>query len=313
MLNSPSNPFPPDALEANRRGELSDAQRRGFGALSGYQRRNDFSIAGFLVAGAVLVGFFASPTASPLLRGLIPILCLALAAFLVVRSITGGGALTRDLRQGRVESAEGAIGKRRPSGGGGRSVSTYFLDVGDRHFKVTPAPYEAAPDAGFVRLYYLPHSRKVVNLERLPNAPLPDELTPQGILGALKTAVLSSGLRQRNEARAGIASVGEAMEAAFTHSAAPPPPDARDPRPLREAIVGTWTSPLMKVTFSARGGVTMHMLGGERAGHWSVDAGGRLRSDITGREETADAWIAGNQLTIAAEGDGLTFTRESGA
>jgi hypothetical protein len=91
---------------------------------------------------------------------------------------------------------------------------------------VFPATYDAAPDAGVVRLYYLPRSRRVVNLERLPNAPLPDVVTPQTMAASVRAAV---------------------------------------------------------------------------------------RADITGRQETADAWVAGNQLTIAAEGAGLTLTRKSDA
>jgi hypothetical protein len=306
------NPFPPEALEANRRGELSEAQRRGFGALSGSQRRSALSSAAFLFAGALVVVFFASPTASPLLRTLVPLLCLAIAAFLVVRSLTGGDALTRDLSESQVQSVEGAIGKRR-GGGGGRTVTVYFLDVGDTSFKVTTGPYQAAPEAGIVRLYFLPRSRKVVNLERLPNAAPPGEISPRG-LESLGEALRSPSRRERNEAHAGIASVGDVLKASFAPAqAAAPPAQARDPRPLGKAIVGTWSNVLMKVTFSADGRVTTHMMGRERTGHWSVDATGRLRADITGREETADAWVAGDQLTITAEAGGLTFTRDSGA
>lgn len=42
------NPFSADALDANRRGELSDGQLRGFRALSAYRRQNALSIAAFL-------------------------------------------------------------------------------------------------------------------------------------------------------------------------------------------------------------------------------------------------------------------------
>jgi hypothetical protein len=307
---SPVNPFPPDALEANRRGELSEAQRRGFGALSRDRRRSGLSSAAFFTAGALLIAFFASPSASIVLRMLLTAAGLAIAAFLVVRSITGADALTRDLRRVQVQCAEGAIGKRR-LGASGR-VTTCFLDVGDQTFQVAPATYEAAPDAGRVRVYFLPRSRKVVNLERLPNAPLPDEVTPQGILKSLGAAIHSHNRREENEARAEIASLGDVVKASFAQSPAAPPPGARDPRPLDEAILGTWTNGLMKVTFSADGRVTTNMFGAARSGHWSVDPAGRLRADITGRLETADAWVAGNQLTVAAEGAGLTFTREAG-
>jgi hypothetical protein len=305
------NPFPPDALDANRRGDLSDEQLRGFGALSRYRRRDSLSIAAFLVAGALLIGFFASPTSSAVLRALVTVGCLAIAAVLVVRSVTGSDALTRDLRRVQVQSVEGAIGKRRPASGG-RSVSTYFLDVGDRSFKVAPATYDAAPDAGIVRVYFLPRSRKIVNLERLPDPPLQSDLTPRGIVESLGTALWSHSRREANEARAGLAGVADALKATFAQSPGSPP-EVRDPRPLSDAIIGTWSNALMKVSFSADGRVAIRMFGTERDGHWSVDGTGRLRADITGRQETADAWVAGNQLTVTAEGKSLTLTRESSA
>jgi hypothetical protein len=46
-----------------------------------------------------------------------------------------------------------------------------------------------------------------------------------------------------------------------------------------------------------------------RDGLWSVDASGRLTADLTGEQATADAWIAGDRLTIVVDGTGLTFTR----
>ena len=305
------NPFPPEALDANRRGALSDAQRRGFGALSRYRRRSALSSAAFLVAGALLVIFFASPTSSPALRAFAPLVCLAIAAFLVARSITGGDSLTRDLRESRVQSIEGAIGKRRLSGG--RSVGSYFLDVGDKSFRVASGTYDAAPDAGVVRLYFLPLSRKVVNLERLANPSSPEPMTPQGIAGLLRQAIRSHSRPEANEARAELAGIGEALNARFLQSPVVPPPHTRDPRPLREAIIGTWTSGFVSVTFAADGKLRAHTLGAQRDGHWSVDGTGHLCADLTGERETADAWVVGNQLTIAAEDGGMTFTREDAA
>jgi hypothetical protein len=79
----------------------------------------------------------------------------------------------------------------------------------------------------------------------------------------------------------------------------------------REAILGTWSSGFMTVAFSPDGTVTATMLGGkQRRGRWSVDGSGRLRADVTGAAEAADAWVAGDQLTISVEGKGLTFRRE---
>jgi hypothetical protein len=302
-------PFASDALEANRRGELSDKQLLGFGALSRYQRRNALTIAAFLVAGAVLVGGFASPTAPVVPRVLITGIALAIAAVLVMRSITGSDALTRDLRHVTVQSVEGAIGKRRIGNRGGPAATSYFLDVGDASFKVARDTYASAPDAGFVRLYFLPRSRKIVNLERLSNAPLPNEVSMKGLADALGPALRSHSRRERNEARAGLADMADAVEASLVSSPEARPSNASDPRPLDQAIVGTWSNVMMKVTFSAGGRVTIQMPGTKRDGHWSVDGAGRLRADITGQQATGDAWVSGNQLTITLDGEGMTFTR----
>jgi len=47
-----SKVFPPEALEANRRGQLTDAQLQGFRGLSRYRRKDQLSWAGYLVGGA---------------------------------------------------------------------------------------------------------------------------------------------------------------------------------------------------------------------------------------------------------------------
>lgn len=316
MPRTPVDVFQAEALDANRRGELTDAQLRGFRKLAWHNRRSALSSAAFLVAGAVLVGFFASPSASPTLRVLIPLICLAIAAFLVLRAITGSDALTRDLRQRQVQSVEGAIGKSRI--GGGRAPDTFFLDVGDKRFKVAAATYRAAPEAGYVRLFFLPRSRKIVNLEVLPNPALetganPGDVvrgvSPQSILRTFSASVYAHNRRESNEARASLAALGDALDSLFTQSPAPPV-GARDPRPLDEAIVGTWSNGFLTVAFLADGSVTADTLGRQERGRWSVDSNGRLRADVMGQQQAAEAWVAGDRLTISADGQGLTFTRQ---
>src|SRR5215470_7451050 len=155
-------------LEENRAGELSDQQRRNLGALSRDRRRNLGTIALFLLAVAAILMYAPNPRAPLAERELIAAGAGLFAAFLIVRAVTGNDALTRDLRGSRVESVEGAIGKRRV--GGGRARDTYYLDVGDRSFTIGQDTYHSAPDAGWVRVYYLPLSRKIVNLEQMANA-----------------------------------------------------------------------------------------------------------------------------------------------
>ena len=309
----------PDALEANRRGELTDAQRQGFRNLARYNRKSQLQFAGIAIVIAVLVGGFASSTAPILTRALITIVALAIAVVLVARSVTGADALTRDLRRPQVQSVEGAIGKRRI--GNGRARATYFLDVGDQRFTVARATYDTAPDAGHVRLYYLPRSRKIVNLERLPDERF-QHATPQDLVHDIKSpellrtfgaALHSHTRRETNEARATLTAMGEAMQAAFGPQAAPPspPPGARDPRALGQAIIGAWTNGLMTISFSADGRVTADTMGHTQQGRWSIDPGGRLLADVMGQQQAAEAWISGDQLTITADGQGFTLTRRA--
>lgn len=296
-----------DALEANKSGELSEQQRYNLAALSRYRRRNAATFALLLLAIAAILMFAPNPRAPLAQREMVAAGAALIAAFLVVRAATGNDRLTRDLHESRVESTEGAIGKRRVSGG--RTRGTYYLEVGDRSFNVGPGTYHNAPDAGWVRVYYLPLSRTIVNLERIANASAPPELTRDGIVGAIG-ATLSGNRRKANEARAGIASVGDALKNAFEGPAQPPSSEARDPRPLDQAILGTWTNPFIRVTFSDNGLATVRMFGGDKNGQWSVDPDGKLRAGIMGHEQSVDAWVAADRLTIVAEGRAITFTRE---
>ena len=308
------DPFPGDALETNRSGQLTTAQRDRLRPIARYARQSALVAAVIFVVAAAMMLSDQQLSLPAVLRVPFAAGCLVLAAFFLVRAIVGGDALTRDLRHAKVQSTEGAIGKRSRSSTGGRSSTrTYWLDVGDGTFRVSSrAGYDAAPDAGMVRVYFLPRSRRVVNLERLPDAALAPGMTPHDVLASLGAAVRSRSRRELNEVRAMMAPVVDAANAAREEHVTPPARDARDPRPLELAIVGTWTSALMTVAFQSDGNVSATMLGGmQRRGRWSVDRGGRLISDVTGHRGAADAWVSGNQLTISADGTALTFTRES--
>jgi DNA-3-methyladenine glycosylase I len=221
-------------------------------------------------------------------------------------------ALSRDLRHMTVQTAEGPIGKLRGRSTGRSGRRSYLFDVGGGTFRVASrAWYDAAPDAGMVRVFFLPRSQRVVNLERLPDVAFAPGTTPQDVVASLGAAVRSHNRREVNEIRAKMAPAMDAMNASRDAPVTPPPLGARDPRPLAEAIVGTWRSAILNVTFDADGSVSTTMLGGiERRGHWSVDRAGRLVSDVLGREDAAEAWVVGGELTIAAEGTALKFTRD---
>jgi hypothetical protein len=310
MAITGADPFPKDALETNRAGQLTAVQRDKLRPIARYTRQSTLVAAVIFAVAAAMMVFDEQLALRGVVRMALAGACILLAAFFLVRAVVGADALSRDLRHPHVQSVDGAIGKRKGSYSSRGGRRTYWLEVGDGIFRVSRVGYEAAPDAGIVRVYVLARSRRVVNLERLPDAPFKGGITPHGVLATIGAAVLSGNRREINEIRAQGAPFLEAAKAARDEPVTPPAPSARDPRPLAQAIVGTWTSPLMTVTFDADGTVTGTILGGmQRRGRWSVDGAGRLIADVTGQREAANAWVAGGELTIAAEGTALRFSR----
>jgi hypothetical protein len=308
----------PDALEANRAGRLTDVQRKNLRARSRGTRKFELQFAGIFTVLGLLVWFAEGPARYANVKPLIGIAFLVIAGALVVRAFLGSDDVTRDVRSGRVESVEGAVTKwsntvhSRES-----SLTSYYVQVDKVRVETGLQFYQSVPEAGIVRLYYLPHSHRLVNLEHLADRPLPpDALTDP--LRAAKDAVqaMKGGLFgdpvKAAEARAELAAIGNAMKPQVASTATPPPADARDPRPLAQAIVGTWRSGAITVAFAGDGTVEATMPGGMRqAGHWSVDANGRLVSDVAGSREPAEAWVVGDRLTLDAMGRGLSFQKVS--
>jgi hypothetical protein len=101
------------------------------------------------------------------------------------------------------------------------------------------------------------------------------------------------------------------MSVGFTDSRLHATQEPRDPEPLAELLVGSWSNQMMTVTFRDDGTVTVRMAGRERDGNWSVDVDGRLSSNITGQQEVADASVSGDQLTIAQGGQGFRLKRQA--
>jgi hypothetical protein len=305
-----ANPFPADALETNRAGQLTTAQRDRFRPIARYTRQNTFIAAVILAVAAAMMVSDKQLSLPAVLRMPLAGAFVILALFFLVRAAVGGDALSRDLRHARVQAVDGAIGRRAGSYSARGGRRTYWLDVGDGTYRVSRVGYDAAPEAGMVRVYFLPRSRRVVNLERLPDAPLGDGIAPRDVLASMGAAIFSGRHRELNEIRARAAPVIDAVNAARDEPAVPPPLTARDRRPLAQAILGTWTSTLMTVTFEANGTMTGTLFGGvHQRGRWSVDGAGRLLADVTGQGEAADAWVVGDELTISAVGTTLRFTR----
>jgi hypothetical protein len=312
MTQSGSDSLSPADLDANKGGRLSDSQRKGFSNLDRSVRKDQFVFAAiFLVLAGVL--FTATgPAPNAWARPIASAVFAAVAVVFLLRAMTLGDSLLQDLRSGRVETIEGALGKRRVSTGSHGSTSElYYFDVSGRSFSVGERTYETAPEAGIVRLYFLPRSHEVVNFERLPDRPLPADImtSPSAVISNMATAFRSHDRVQAAEARAQMAAVKDAFEAGKTAMFAKPPSGPRDPRPLAEAILGTWQAGFVSITFMPDGTMVASFGPRQQHGHWSVGPDGRLRSDATGSDQVADAFVTGDTLSITDAGQSLSLQR----
>ncbi len=306
-----SDPFPADSLEANRSGRLTDAQRAGWTRVERSGRKSELVGAGLLAAVGVVLLTSQGPASEALLRIGVVVACFVGAVFLLWRSVTGADPLQQDLRAGRVESVEGALGRYHVEGRGG-NPGLHYLEVDGRRLSCGLAAYNAASEPGIVRVYFLPRSKHVVNLERLPDRPLPAGALddPKAVIGQVAGALRSHDGTQRAEAMATM----EAMKNQVAALATPPPADQRDARPLAEAIVGAWHGPVMDITFSADGAASASMANGtSTAGRWSVGDDGKLHLDGMGQDLATEAWVAGDALTVLMGGHPMSFRRTGSA
>jgi len=306
-------PFLADALDANRTGLLTDAQRQSITPTDRGGRGHDLYVAAFCILVAIVIWKAPVSPGSEWVRPLVSAGALLGAAVLVFRPAgLATRRLRRDLRAGRVLSVEGAIRKSMDSNWGALpQYRHHYLDLAGERLVVSAHGYQAAPDAGIVRVFYLPASKRVVNFERLPDRPVSREMldSPGELLKTLGTAMGLHGGAAAAEARAELSALVNAMAPEHARDVAPPPLGERDPRPLAQAILGSWHSGAINLTFSGDGTVRVDgIMGMERHGHWSVEADGRLRSDAMDGQP-GDAWVAGDVLTISAGGSALTFHR----
>ncbi len=308
MYQAADNSLPAGALEANRAGVLTDEQRRSLTAYVRNTRTNGLAVAAVVVVIGVLVLTSKSFAYGPALRPVFALAAFAVAAGLVLNHLGFFSLVLRDARAGRVESVEGAISKQRWVNQKSAQTGRCYVQVAGRSFVTGYERYHAMPDAGFVRLYYLPRSRRVVNLELVPGPQL-----PEGALGSpatMRTLIkesLSFDSDKQAEARARLAGL---ISRLAPEESSGPPPQQREARPLGQAILGNWRSGGFGVSFSPDGSLTFTPpVGGEMRGQWSVDAAGRLHADLMGGAEVGDAWVAGDGLTIHAGGKRLIFHR----
>jgi hypothetical protein len=294
-------------LDVNRSGALSDSQRRNLRSMDRGIRKQDLVFAVLAATIGVILLTATGPAPNAWARPFAGAAFLAAAAFELYRATPMGDALTRDLWSGRVQTLDGAVLKSHYSG---RQMTFYYLEVAGRRFDVGHATYEAAPDAGYVRLFFLPRSHKLVNLERLADAPLPPgEVTPQEMIQTMAAAYRTRDHVQKAETMARLGAMEDAVKSEFTAPAAPPPAAERDPRPLAEAILGTWKLGVMSLSFMPDGTVVAVLPNGPQRGRWSIGSDGRLHADAMGRDIAGQAWVAGGLLTVEADGGAMTFHR----
>ncbi len=222
---------------------------------------------------------------------------------------------------GLVESAQGAITKKfwHPSDLTGESSAPPSFQIwvasrlaGNQQFSSGQDLYDSAPSDGMVRLFYLPHSRWAVNFELLPDASPPDRRLDDRV---------RQNLLDLQAARKAHDAIGEAEAraemAAIRRQAAGDPPEHRpgaagrlEPAALREAAIGNWTSPLLSISIRDDGTLTATLASGPASsGRWSVDAAGRVVTDVLGAAQVIDASIAGDVLTLVLNGRTLNLRR----
>ncbi len=316
MTDQSTSALSPDDLAANQAGRLSDAQRRRLSAFARSDHKNE--LVGTLVLGGLAVLLFTEhgPATNTLLRLAVASASAVGAVLFLVRALTGTDALSRDLTDTHVQRVEGAVERQEYRGTGrGSTPPSYYLAVGGKRYHAFRDAYDAAPEAGYVALYLLPHSGRVVNLERLPGPELPAGALdhPSDLVRELVPQMRSHDQVERAEARAEIEQVAEVAKARVEEShvkdATPPPADQRDPRPLTESLPGAWAGSAGGVVFMANGTAVMTQFGRDIRGQWSVDGQGRLHVGMGGRDEPVDAWIVGDTLTITQDGEGFSYQR----
>jgi hypothetical protein len=309
MSGTPGSPYAADALAANQAGKLTDQQRLQFRGQDRSFRKNELiGAAGAAVIGVLLITS-SGPTPNGWLRPVGTIVAFVVAALLLVRATLATDSLSSDLASGSVETVEGAVLRDIRQG---RQTEWFYLHVAGKTFSVPRSLYDAAPEAGYVRVYFLPRSKTVVNLEHVagPSIPIGEAVSPATLAHEALVSIGSGDLNQRAEAMAQIAGLKASMEQALAQpvNAAAPGPDGA--QSMAEAIIGTWQAGPVRATFAAGGSLTMTLPGGhQQTGTWSVDATGVLHAQLGGQSEMGEARISGDTLVVRDGNETIALKR----
>jgi hypothetical protein len=330
----PPEPFPRDALSANRSGRLTPDQAALYRKEAASDRRS-LLLAGLVIAAlgaAVVFGSISGRIAGGRLESLLVGAALLAVGVLVAvfGGIRGSQAKAAAADAGRVASLEGLIRRDRRDrreglfGDDSSHVSpgneyAYSLLVGDRSFSVSREQWDAAPQDGVVRVFLLGDSDRIVNLERIADAPPPQ--VPGLVRAALELASSSPDVAKAAQARAMLRRA-DAMSAVAGVATAPVvaangvspaaamagDPPAASAVPLGQAILGTWQSDLAGMTYafradgSAAASSTRH---GAREQRWSVAGPGTITVD----DSTVQVAIDGDVLSLGEPPRSLVFHR----
>jgi hypothetical protein len=151
------SPFLPEALEANRGGTLTEAQRRTCQAQSRRVRWFGAGIGGLVIVLGLLFAVTRHSSSVMPLRPVVLIGCLLIGAIVLWRALTGGDRFTADIRRGEVGSVDGALHKRAvrlTASQGASPKPRYYFDVAGQTLEVMwESAYESAPQARYVRVF----------------------------------------------------------------------------------------------------------------------------------------------------------------
>ncbi len=151
-----ANGFLLSALPANRDGRLGDEQ-------SPWLLRSLLGpalLVAFVVVAALVLGSMAM-SVGPAWLAVLVVLSAVLIIFGDVMRIVN---TLRDISRGRVLALEGSVERVTT---GSRSRPTYYYTLEEMRFHVTEAGYNVLDETKLYRLYYVPHSGRLVNIEQV--------------------------------------------------------------------------------------------------------------------------------------------------
>ncbi len=262
------NPFPPEALAANRGGQLTPAQRHELAVDHKASKRSGWQAGLALCAfGALLVFGAVSGRIESGRIGAFLIGALMLAGGIGLLAVRGATRTTRasgeaaegrlgleaiqgDIRRQQVDRSIGdeLVGVNRAYHGDNRYQ--FLIHVGDRRLEVNRAQYEAAPDDGWGTAYLLAGTNRLVNLERV-------------------------GPSTRESAAIDRAA------AMGVHAGGTPPAAATGPvldgAQLAAAVTGRWANERLRLTMELRADGTL--VGPDGTSRWQVAGPGQIWFD----------------------------------